>query len=69
MTDVSMPAGPPSLVDMDRLGREIDPPAEVSKFAPAKYRMTTPLSQWQNDMRRKLTEARQLIDDALRDIG
>lgn len=57
-------------VDMDKLGDDIEKvPEVVAKFAPPKYRAPTSLTQWQGDIRRKLADARQLIDDALRDLG
>jgi uncharacterized protein YjiS (DUF1127 family) len=41
----------------------------LRRFAPPAYRALTPLSQWQNDMRRRIGEIKQLCDDLLRDIG
>ena len=57
-------------VDLDKLTSEItEPPPEVSRFSPSKYRTPTTLSQWTNDMRRRVNEIKQLCDDMLRDLG
>jgi len=58
-------------VDLEKLSNDLEnkQPTEVARFAPAKYRTPTSLTQWQSDIRRKLTDAKQLIDDALRDLG
>ena len=46
----------PSLVDLEKLGVELDTPPEVAKFAPAKYRQPTTLSQTTNDMRKQVND-------------
>ena len=69
----------PSLVDMDKLGAEILP-AEVTKFAPEKYRTSSTLSQTANDLRKKINNVlrkndehtawlKQECDEILRMIG
>lgn len=45
----------PTLVDLDKLGAEILP-AEVTKFAPEKYRTQATLSQTTNDMRKRIND-------------
>lgn len=75
MTDV------PSLVDMERLGAEIGTlPAEVTKLAPAKYRVPTTLGQTLNDLKKQINDLqrthdeytrqfKQSLDELLRIIG
>jgi hypothetical protein len=54
----------PSLVDMDKLGSELEqPPPEVARFAPSKYRATTTLSQTTNDLRKVISDMQRAHDE------
>jgi hypothetical protein len=56
----------PSLVDMDKLGAELEPtsvPAEVARFAPSKYRATTTLSQTTSDLRKVISDMQRAHDE------
>jgi hypothetical protein len=74
----SLPAAP-SLVDMDKLGAELQVPGEVAKFAP-KFRATPTLSQTAGDLRKLVSDLqraheeygrqiKQFADEILRVIG
>lgn len=52
----------PSVVDMSKFEAEILP-AEVTKFAPEKYRASSTLSQATNDLRKRVTDLMRKHDE------